>query len=144
MPKIEATVTIDRPVEEVWKFITDWSNYPKINPVVIEAKQTSSGPIGVGTTVTASQEERLGNRATSIRVVEFEPNRRFSLEHASGPLRGTRTTFAAEAIEGRTKLTQTTDVNLSGFYKLLWPFASGRAKREVESELGNVKRFVES
>ncbi len=144
MPRIEATVTIDRPVEEVWKFITDWSNFPKINPVVLEAKQTSAGPIGTGTTVTTSQEERLGNRATSIRVVEFEPNRKFSLEHTSGPLRGTRTTFATEVIEGKTKLTLASDVNLSGFYKLVWPLASGRARKEVENELGNVKRLVES
>jgi len=135
---------VDRPVEEVWRFITDWSSFPKMNPVILEAKQTSAGPVGVGTTVEAAHEARLGNRATSIRVVECEPDRKLTLEHTSGPLEGTRTSFGMEAIEGKTRLTCTTDARLGGFYRLVGPFAAGRARREVSAELGNAKRLLES
>jgi len=47
--KNEMSVLIDRPVEEVWKFVSDLSkNGPKIDPTILEMKQTSSGPIWSG------------------------------------------------------------------------------------------------
>jgi len=141
---IEVSVLIGRPVEEVWRFVTDWSNIPRMNPVVLAAKQTSSGPPGVGTTVEATQEPRLGNRVTRIRVVGYEPNRRLALEHVSGPLKGTRTTFLMETVEGKTRLTLTTDAKLSGFYRVLGPFVAGRARREVGAELGNARCLLET
>ena len=50
MARFETSVTIDRPVEEVWKFITDLSNMPKWSNI-LESKQTSPGPMGVGTMI---------------------------------------------------------------------------------------------
>jgi uncharacterized protein YndB with AHSA1/START domain len=46
MVKIVASVLIDRPVEEVWKFVMDLSKLPKWNTGILEAKQTSAGPLG--------------------------------------------------------------------------------------------------
>jgi hypothetical protein len=49
-----------------------------------------------------------------------------------------------EPINGKTRLTLATDARLSGLLKLIGPFAAGRAKREVNEEIGNVKRIMES
>lgn len=82
---------IDRPVEEVWKFITDVSNAPKWDEDVTEWKQTSAGPLGVGTTFDA-----IHRRLTySERVTEYEPNKRLSLLITSGPAKGTIGTLTA-------------------------------------------------
>ncbi len=137
---IDASVTIDSPVEEVWNFMTDWSNFSRMNPKILEAKRMSTGNLEVGTVV----EMRLRDRTELVRVVEYEPYRKLTLGHASGPLKGTRSTFGVCDAEGKTRLTATSNMKLGGIYRLIAPFFSGRARREVDSELGNVKRALES
>jgi uncharacterized protein YndB with AHSA1/START domain len=48
--KVEASVMIDRPVEEVWEFIMDLSKVPTWDTSISEVRETSTGPIGVGST----------------------------------------------------------------------------------------------
>jgi uncharacterized protein YndB with AHSA1/START domain len=129
---------IDRPIEEVWRFITDVPNFPKWIPGVLEPKQTSAGPLGVGATG-----EFRGNMGTiSVRVIEYEPNRIFSFEHTSGPLKGTTERSSVETIEGKTRFTRTADLKFSDSYKLVEPESSMR--RTVEASLSNAKRILES
>ena len=42
-----ATVTIDRPIEEVFAFLADGENDPKFSPRVLEIAKTTDGPPGV-------------------------------------------------------------------------------------------------
>ncbi len=53
-------------------------------------------------------------------------------------------TFRIETVEGRTRLTDTTDFKFSGFAKLLAPFLGRAMTREGETFVGNIKRLVES
>jgi len=50
MITIEVSIVINRPLEEVFAFLSDLENNLKWRPGQIEAKKTSAGPIGVGTT----------------------------------------------------------------------------------------------
>ncbi len=50
MARLECSVTIDRPVEEVFAFLSNYENDPKWSSATVEGKKTSEGPIGVGTT----------------------------------------------------------------------------------------------
>jgi pimeloyl-ACP methyl ester carboxylesterase len=115
MAKFEASVMIDRPVEKVWKFVTDLSKLPKWNTEVLEAKETSAGPLGVGTTL----QVRSSNMVGHARVVEYELNRRAAFEYPSGPLKGTMERSSVENVEGKTRFTRTADLKFSGVYKQL-------------------------
>ena len=46
----EADVTIHRPLEEVFAFVSTTSEIPKWQHGVVESRQTSEGPLGVGAT----------------------------------------------------------------------------------------------
>ena len=50
MAKFESSITINRPVEEVFAFAVDTAHAAKWQEGVIEATTTSSGAVGVGTT----------------------------------------------------------------------------------------------
>jgi len=50
MLEFENTVYIDRPVDEVFSFLSDFENIPKWNYYVLEVRQRSESPIGIGTT----------------------------------------------------------------------------------------------
>jgi uncharacterized membrane protein len=43
MVKLEQSIMINRPVEEVWKFMSHWENGPKWDCGVVEARQISEG-----------------------------------------------------------------------------------------------------
>src|SRR5213080_3642786 len=82
------TVQIDRPVDEVFAFVTDPANFPRwAGALVKESRRTSPGPIGVGTTFTQAN-MLMGRRFISeMRVVTYEPPHRFEYETTSGPIR---------------------------------------------------------
>jgi uncharacterized protein YndB with AHSA1/START domain len=143
MVKAEASVMIDRPVEEVWKFIIDLSKVPTWNTSISDVRQTSTGPLGVGSTY--DFKEKTMNATISMRIIEYEPNRRWSFEHTSGPSKGTILTLSVETIEGKTRLTEDHDIKLNGFYKLLRLFiTSSRIRKYLVVGLGNAKRILES
>lgn len=50
MLEFENTIRIDRPVDEVFAFLPDFENIPKWNYYVLEVRQLSESPIGIGTT----------------------------------------------------------------------------------------------
>jgi len=142
MAKIEKSVVIDRPVEDVWQFITYVPNFTKWDKGVIEARQTSTGPFGVGATFEAKTQE-FG--LLKMRVVQYEPNQRYAYQFMSAPhQRGSTTTFAMEAIEVKSRLTLTFDLRIVGIYKLLGPFIVRRMRRSERDSLDNLKRILES
>jgi len=142
MAKIVTSILIDRPPEAVWKFATDLSNSPKWDVDCVETKQTSTGPLGVGTTL---QYRRSTNpKINDERVLEYEPNRKFTFEFTSGPMKGSIVTMSLEVTGGKTRVTETGDYKLSGFYRLLVPFMGGMGKRKAEGRVGNLKRILES
>jgi carbon monoxide dehydrogenase subunit G len=140
MVNIEGSVMIDRPVEEVWKFISDLSNISKWEPAILEMRQTSAGPIGVGSTI----EIRRKNMTIPQRITEWEPNRKFTFVVTSGPAKGTTGTYSVEKIEGKTRITVSGDFKVNGIYKLVGPFITPSERREAVASLGNVKRILES
>lgn len=68
MLEFENTIRIDRPVGEVFAFLSDFENIPKWNYYVLEVRRLSEGPTGIGTTY-------LQVRKTDqqdFRIIEFE------------------------------------------------------------------------
>jgi uncharacterized protein YndB with AHSA1/START domain len=147
MVKIEASTTVDRPVDEVWKFVTDLSNSPKWHiegdsEWFAEMKQTSTGPLGVGTTFLYRRSKYP--KITDGRVVVYEPNRKVSFEFTSGAMKGATVIMSFEVIEGKTRVIETDDYKLSGFWKLVGLFMGGGMKRNAEARVVKLKHTLES
>jgi uncharacterized membrane protein len=70
MLEFENTIYIDRPVDEVFAYLSDFENISKWNYYVLEVRQRSESPIGVGTTY--HQVRKTDEQ--DFRITEFEPN----------------------------------------------------------------------
>ncbi len=143
MARMDVSTTIKRPVEDVWAVMSNVENNPKWSSFALEAKQTSTGPIGVGTTARFVG-KFLGRRMESESVItEFEPNRRYSWENKSGPfpLKGST---ALEQIDGSTRVTGTIEGEPGGFFKLAEPLVITMAKRSLKGDLDNLKDLMEA
>ena len=80
MIKIERTFTIHRPVEEVFAYLCDVEHVPSYTSGQREAHQTSTGPLGIGTTfATSGKFPRGGSR---FEITEYERDRRLAWKSA--------------------------------------------------------------
>ena len=70
-------VIIDRPIQEVFAFVTDHSNDKLWKPFVTESRQISTGPIGVGTRFEIVTVAWGYRRTGTVEILEYELDRRF-------------------------------------------------------------------
>src|SRR5215218_6182459 len=87
MIKVEHTVTIRRPVREVFAFVTNIGNFPRwMGEIIKKSAALGTGPVGVGTTF-AQTAQFLGRRVeTQFVVTAYEPDARFCVQATSGPI----------------------------------------------------------
>jgi carbon monoxide dehydrogenase subunit G len=143
MATLELSIVINRPLEEVFAFVSNPENSPKWISGISELTITSAGPIGVGTTY-RSVLTFLGRRIeTEAEFTEFEPNHSFAQKSKSGPFPvQNRETF--ERVEGGTRVTLTLVGEPGGFFKLAEPLLMSLLKRQYQADLANLKDLMEA
>ena len=141
--KIEHSIVIDRPLAEVFEYLTNIENHVKWRAGLVEAEKTSDGPIGVGSTG-REVATFLGKRMeTTFELTEFKPNSVMAFKSTSGPmpLQG-RQTF--EEVSGGTKVNFKIEGESGGLFKLAGPMLKGMASRQIETDFANLKDLLES
>src|ERR1041385_1694485 len=122
MIKIERTLTIHRPAEEVFAYLCDVEHGPRYISGQREAHKTSTGPMGIGTTfVTCST---LLRRSATFEVAEYEPDRRLAWKSVSGT--PTTTTWDFQPSCPSTRITFTHEADAQGFFRLPRSLKIGR------------------
>jgi uncharacterized protein YndB with AHSA1/START domain len=143
MVRVEKIVVIKRPIEEVFAYVANPENAEQWAGPVTESKQTSEGPVGVGTTSTRVT-EFLGRKSeNTYEVTEYEPNRKFAEKTTSGSLQSTEL-ITFESVDGGTKVTVAGEVEASGFIKMAEPLFARMAKRQLETDISNLKDILEA
>jgi hypothetical protein len=144
MIKIEGRVVIDRCPEEIWGFMANLENIPKWDTGILEARQTSEGPQGLGTTLQAVR-QYLGRRVILNGVItEYELNKRAAWKIMSR-LGTVLACYMFEPVGGRTQLSKLIEVEFTGFYRLLEPVLRHKTIREERDvDLANIKRLLET
>ena len=71
--RFEATVLINRPIEEVFAFLADGENDPKFSARVLEIAKTTDGPPGVGTVYASTVKDAGMKTKREFKLTEFEP-----------------------------------------------------------------------
>ena len=139
--KVEHSVTIGKPVEEVFGFLTDVSNLPRWQDGVTEAHP--GGTLGVGSRFTQVR-SFLGKRIASTQeVIEHEPGRAFAFRVVDGPVPiVVRHTFEADGDSTLVRIEGSGDPG--GVFKL----AEGLVMRQIEKTLRKdysaLKRLLEA
>jgi uncharacterized protein YndB with AHSA1/START domain len=135
-------IRINRPVENVFAYVTDIVNDPSWHTDILEAKRTTEGPIGVGTTYEVRIKPSMGVSGGIVEVVEFEPTRKQVLRSEMGRMRPT-VTYLFEPADGGTNFTRRVQIELSGPIRLMQPFIRAMGKKRNTAFLANLKRVLE-
>ena len=142
MARFEQSVTIDRPIEEVFAFVADPDKEMKWRSSLEEITMTSEGPIGVGTTY-RKVERFLGRKVErTSEITEFELNKKCSFKSTSGPI-AMDSTITFEARADGTRVSMVANAELGGFFRIAEPMVVRMARRQMETEMANLKDLLE-
>ena len=139
---VQVNIVINRPLEEVFSFLSNLENNMKWRSGMIKAEKVSEGPIGVGTTYRVIN-NFFGRRAEGqAEVTEYELNRKYATMNKSGLRIKTQRTF--ESVEGGTRVTFAVETELGSFFKLVEPLMARIGKRRLEADAATVKKLIET
>jgi carbon monoxide dehydrogenase subunit G len=142
MYKIEKSILINRPQQEVFDYLTDPAKSAEWQSGVNSSEWTSDDPPGVGSTRRTSA-RLLGRKIdTEVEITEWDPPNRVSSKVVSGPVPAEFTqTFEAQG-DG-TLLSFTAQAEIGGFFKLAEGLAGRQLEKQMETNLSTLKLMLE-
>ncbi len=136
MPSAERTITINRPVDEVFTFVADGRNAKLWRPGVLDVDLVSG--TGLGARYSQGVRGPGGRRiAADYEVTEFEPSSKIALRATAGPVRPAGS-FTFEGLGTGTVLTFKLDAALGGLQKLL---LGGAVQSTMNAEMGALDKL---
>jgi uncharacterized protein YndB with AHSA1/START domain len=139
--RIEFTLTIARPREDVFEFLSDIEWLPEWQSSALEAH--ADGPLGEGSRI-SEKRRLLGREAdTELEVVAYEPPRRLALRSLGGPV---KFDIDHELVDqsGGTQLTFVAQAEPAGFLKLAGPVLARTAEQEFRHDFDRLKALLEA
>ena len=102
---VENTITIERPIEEVFEYVSTPENDPTWVSASIRNQRTLPGPMRVG--MTTEEDVKIFGRTSrdTWEVTEYEPPTVIAYRATSGLLSGGVVRLRCEPVEGGTRLT---------------------------------------
>jgi uncharacterized membrane protein len=143
MTKLQHTITINRPVEEVWDYVIDTRNDPVWQHHVVEVGRGADQSVEVGLEVDEVV-SFLGIRMpVTLVVTEHEPGRRSAIDVTRAPVPG-RGSYDLASVNGDTRFTMTVETDAHGFFRLAEPVFKSIAQRDVVNSCERLKDLLEA
>src|ERR671919_826305 len=140
----ETSTRINRPIEDVFSYVSDPLNFPRWNSAVQAVRKTSAGENGVRSTYVMERELPTTGRAINeLEVVASERPSEFVIRATAGPTPFLyRYRFAAENDE--TVIQLDAEVELPGAAALLPQLARRAVRKGVEDNFATLKQILET
>jgi len=143
--EFEETVTIQRPVEEVFAFMSDAENDAKWRTNVKEMRKVTEGEKGVGTEYRQVVRGPMGKGLDAdLRYTEFKPNERVAFETIAGSVR------PSAVIEFKSLSADSTQVHMlmtwepEGGAKMGAPMIKRMFEKDLKASYANLVKMMES
>ena len=143
MAKAEVSMVINRSATDIFTYLTDIEKATEWQAELLEVAQTSTGPMGVGTTI---REVRrfMGRRIEAVFLItEFEQDRKMSFKSTSAPF-PMKGQYELEGAEEGTRVTFIIEGELSGVYKMAETIVVHSAKRQMDADFSKLKTLLEA
>ncbi|MGW4202346.1 SRPBCC family protein [Streptomyces sp. NPDC004726] len=142
----EATVEIDRPVEEVFAFLADGENDPKFSPRVVRMAKTTEGPTSVGTVYSSTVKDAGLTTQREFRITEFaSPTRIRWAEVSKNLVMAREGGYDLESTgPGTTRLRVFNVLEGHGVGKLIAGLALSAARKDADAFARRIKAAVEA
>jgi len=143
MEQFEIVTVINRPVEDVFTALQDFDKAPQWNPGLTEVRQTSDGPLGVGSTVVYIGRFLGRGYESPSTYTEYVADRRLTSTTTSGPFH-LEVENTLDPLDGATRLTAVYRGESRGFFKLAEPVVVRLTRKHFETATENLKALLEA
>jgi ligand-binding SRPBCC domain-containing protein len=136
---------IERPVEEVFDFVTDAHNEPRYNPRILSVQKTTPGTIGRGTHFVLVSKAMGRPLAAEYEIIAYERPQRMTSRTIRGlPLMDVKSTETFEPVRGGTRMRWSWEVKGQGAAGRLMTLVLARMLgRRLDTAFANIKRILE-
>lgn len=143
--KSEYDVVINRPIEDVWAFVTNLDNLPLWRTWIQQVTTTSEGPVREGTTYTAVGTAWGKMVSVDCEITEFRPNKKLCVTIQS-PFGQTEAQITFKAVDGGTKVVWAGQMeSIRPFIKTIaQPVLRKSHQRMAKAEAENLKDLLEA
>lgn len=141
MTIVETSITINKPVDKVYAFLTDLENQKKLSEYVTGIEV--AGPLKVGTRYKVQTTSYGRTIETTNEVVALEPNKKFGVKTlAAPPASDVTSTYLLEKDGSGTKLTIQMDAVIMA--PGMEDMVKNQLKTGLDSTLAATKKAIES
>ena len=144
--EFSGSAVIDRPIDEVFAFLADGTNDPKFSPRVQEIRQTTDGPIAVGTIFESKVKDAGMTTSRKFELTAFDAPTKISWSERSKNLVTVPDGgYDLEKVsDSQTKVTIHNSFEGHGFGKLIVGFATKAAVKDAPAFAERIKAAVEA
>jgi uncharacterized protein YndB with AHSA1/START domain len=139
MPTFKQTQIIKKPINEVFRTVTDIANFPKWNPTVTEAKKISTGETGEGSRF---EMKISGFGWVPQTLHEFNTNKQVMLVPEMKMMGGGhRFIFSSQGND--TRIEHELIMEPRGFFKLMTPMIKMMGKKNLAGTTEALQKYLE-
>lgn len=141
MIRLQQTIDVPRPLQEVFDYTSNFSNIAQWDPGVAESSKLSPGTVGVGTEFRVVVKFGLMTTPMNYIIMVYEPASRVVLEGKGGSIHAIDDIrFAAG--NGGTRITYTADLSFKGVMGRIEPLLSGVMNRVGKNAMAGLKEAL--
>ncbi len=142
MINLDFGVLVDRPIKDVFAFVSNPNNMSQWNSAVVSLQQATPGAVGVGTKF-KTVGEMMGRRIEGeMQVAIYEPDIKCGFQLQAGPMQ-VNLTLAFKTVGTGTKVSLNAQGNPGGIFKLAEGVMAGQIKSMMEGNLARLKTVLE-
>ncbi len=144
MIRVDREIDVARPAAEVFERLTRIEDLPRWQPAIVEAKLTSPGPIGAGSTARIVAEAAGQRTEADGTVTEFVRPERIALTAKAGPADITASVVITPLTDTSCRVGFATTIKLGGMLRFVEGLARTRSEAEAPAAATAIKKWLES
>lgn len=146
MIAVSPGITIDRPPQAVFDFVSDPANLPRWNPVFRLGEWTSTGPPGIGAGYRARVKALGPTKEVRAEVIAWDPPRSFgyALRTPLFPIERLEVVLTLEPEGHGTRVSYDSRSEVVSALRFLRGLLVKMARKETTDNLGRLKRVLEA
>lgn len=142
MSAFEMSIWIDRPLQEVYAFISNPPNAVQYNDTIKDGQKLTEGPVRVGSQFAETRLVNGKEEQAELTVTECDPPQTFGIRNETIGIKVTYTYHLSPENNG-TRLNWQCEVESAGLRRALLPVIAALLKQEDGNHLGKMKSLLE-
>jgi carbon monoxide dehydrogenase subunit G len=142
MTVLEQELIINRPLQDVWDYISDPSKLVEWQASAESFEWTSDPPYGVGSTMLGVA-KLIGRKVESkSEITVWDPPTEYGLKQVGGPI-PFRATIKLQSTDNVTRLTVRGEMEIGGLFKIAEGLVLKQMQKEMDKDYNALKDLLE-